>query len=215
LARLIGDRRRECTALTNLGAVAFGLNDFAQARGRLEEALALARADGDSRTVAAQLINLGDVANAEGDYEAGARLAEEALEVARPTGNASIVATAATNLTTARLHLDRFDEAAESSREALRNSVEVGDETQTVICLLIMAALAEARAEAKTAARLLGFTDSFFAEHDLSLEPAERVLHADTVAALQESLGDAYEDLRREGAELSFGDALALARALD
>jgi len=215
IAQEMGDQERRTDAIANLANVAAAVNEFQRARSLYEEVLAHARQSGDPWKVGTALVHLGDLALAEGDYERAAQLCKEGLEQNRASGDAMNQAIASMNLAMAQLQLHDFPQAAASVREALRISVDVGDRDQAALCLLVVGALAEARGEPEAAARLVAFTDSYCSDSGYTLEPAERRLHEQLVGALRASLGVAYDAACSDGRELSFEDALELARALD
>ncbi|MBC8103398.1 MAG: tetratricopeptide repeat protein, partial [Cytophagales bacterium] len=85
-------------ALNGAGALAYSQGDYAAARTRYAQSLAVRRRLGDPRSIAASLINLGNVVLEEGDWEGARSLYEESLALLRPLGDPRFIANALGNL---------------------------------------------------------------------------------------------------------------------
>src|SRR5262249_19672231 len=115
------------TALVRLGAVALHQGDYAGARPRLEEALALCRQLGDERGEVRALGTLGIVALYQGDMAAAQVAFEEGLALYRKQKNDRGAAVALHNLASVAYETDRIEDAARVYEEALTLFLKVGD----------------------------------------------------------------------------------------
>ena len=115
------------TALVRLGAVALHQGDYAAARPRLEEALALCRQLGDERGEVRALGTLGIVALYQGDMEAARVAFEEGLAIYRKQKNDRGAAVALHNLASVAYETERLEDAARVYEEALGLFLKVGD----------------------------------------------------------------------------------------
>jgi uncharacterized protein HemY len=79
----LGDKWAIAVSLNNLGMLALDENDFATARARLEEAVALQREVGDRSAIAISLDTLGHIIQSQGDYGAARAMYEESLIINR------------------------------------------------------------------------------------------------------------------------------------
>ena len=77
LARAPGSTLARAKALEGLGNLVFGQGDYDEARGLVEESLAVSRELGDQRSIAIALAQLGRVAAGWGDYAEATRVLEE------------------------------------------------------------------------------------------------------------------------------------------
>jgi tetratricopeptide (TPR) repeat protein len=87
LARAIGERQGEATALTLLGVAADSLGDYSSARTVYEQALAIQREIGDRRGEGSTLGNLGQLAWFQGEYLQSQTYAEQSLRIYREVGD--------------------------------------------------------------------------------------------------------------------------------
>jgi tetratricopeptide (TPR) repeat protein len=154
-------------ALNNAGIMAREQGDYADARRRHTEQLALVRARNDEAQIARALSNLGSVAMQEGDAVQAGSLFEDSLAIRRRLGDARAIAYSVNNLGVLADHNGEDDKARAYFEEHLRIMRELGD----------------TRAVAHSLANL-GMTAVAFGELD---EAATMVAEART---LMESLGD-------------------------
>ncbi len=126
-------------ALFEAGQLLFYMGRHGEARGTLEESLAIARELDERDLVALALQPLGGAALGQGDFEAARRFLDEALALAREGGNARELAAALNAL--AQLHRvgGRPDAAEPLLRQALAIARELGDRETVAIALLNLA----------------------------------------------------------------------------
>ena len=101
--------------------------DYAAARPRLEEALAICRQRGDERGEVRALGTLGIVAMYQGDLDAARRAFEEGLALYRKQNNNRGAAVALHNLGGVDTERGQFEDACRSYEEALQLFTKVGD----------------------------------------------------------------------------------------
>jgi predicted ATPase/class 3 adenylate cyclase len=204
LARALGDRRGESSALIKLGHAAHALGRSADAWSRLEEALSIARDTGDPETVARALLNLGDLAANEGDFARAADLSEQSLEAGGTALNAQVRAVALHNLASVRIKLGEGEHAIqEPLRDAVTLAVALGDSSLAASCLEQFAA-AEVHRDALRAATLLGAAHAVIEE--VGSMPDEEI--AEEVRAVA---GEAKDAAYVHGRDLPLGEAVAYA----
>jgi predicted ATPase len=204
LARALGDRRGESSALIKLGHAAHGLGRPRDARLRLEEALSVARDEGDPETIARALLNLGDLAANEGEFARAADLSEQSLEAGGDALNAQVRAVALHNLAAMRIKLGEVPQAThEPLYEALTLAMEYGDESLASSCLEQFAAAALPR-DPQRAAMLLG------AAHAV-IDAVGSTVDEEIAQEIRSAAGKAYDLAYGEGRDLSLDDAVAYA----
>ena len=209
LSRRLGDSDGVARALHELGEAAMADERFDRAIHFFEEAVAVARASGHDG--AGSLGNLGYVALLQGDYERAKMLAEQAADLFRDRGQESGVLVGLSNSAQATLLLGSIDEARLRLRDCLDRAVKVGFTEVVAECLDMSAALL-VDSDVELAARLAGAADALREDINRSQLPAERRLRDRMHARLRASLDDrAFEDHRRAGRELDFGQATELA----
>jgi predicted ATPase len=204
VARELGDRRGESSALIKLGHAAQGLGRPGDAWSRIEEALSLARDVGDPETVARALLNLGALAANEEDFARAADLSEQSLEAGGPVLDAQVRAVALHNLAAARIKLgqDRRATCGPLS-EALTRAVELGDNSLAASCLEQLAAV-EVGDDVVRAATLLG------AAHRV-IEEVGAMADEEIVEEVCAAAGETYERAYSGGRELSLDEAVTYA----
>ncbi len=147
--------RTRCRALFDAGQLAYFMGRYREARGYLEESLAIAREIEDPLCIAKPLQPLGGACLGEGDLETARGHLEEALEQARKLGDKREIAGALNAL--AQLYrvegaLDTAELLFESMLALVR---EIGDKETIAIGLLNRAMVAISRRSAGTARALL------------------------------------------------------------
>jgi predicted ATPase/class 3 adenylate cyclase/Tfp pilus assembly protein PilF len=158
LARTRADDRSlaRCRGLADVGQFCTFMGRYAEARGYLEESLALARELGDQNRIAAVLQPLGQVCVGEGDFEQAVRYSEESITVARAVGNPRQLATAL-NGYAQLLRLQRDLIRAEAMyEEVVQILAGLGDRESVAIAQLNLAVVAMERARFDAARALLG-----------------------------------------------------------
>lgn len=145
-----------------------------------------------------------------GNAEEALRLVSEALARHRRQNEPVHVVVDLSNAAAYSLALDRFADAESYGREALNLAVEGKNPLWTAFALQHLAALEALRGDAASAARLLGFIDSRFAELEHQREHTEEQEYQRARSALRAKLDSL--DLERyvaDGAAFCEEDALA------
>jgi predicted ATPase/DNA-binding winged helix-turn-helix (wHTH) protein len=175
-----------------------------------EEMLRLAKSLNDGRMTVGSLINLEQSIASLGRLEESVARGHELLELLQHDrslrgGNEHHVLV---NLNMSLIRLGRIDEALAISRRVLPIKEKMGRVPDLVEqCAL----LAFKRGRIADAARMLGCTESGFAVDHLRRDPVEQIVHQTLVDGLREALPAAeLSGLRREGASLSYEEALRL-----
>jgi predicted ATPase/class 3 adenylate cyclase len=209
----LGDRSHLAAALTRLGGLAITDNDFERARELLNESGKIAADIGDRKQIAAAVVAEAHISLYQGDYGQAEVLFEHALQLAREAEDPASMKIALTNLGVTVLEQGRLTHAASLFRASLAVRVELtrssADEAIDGI-----AAIAAARGDAATAARLLGATAEWRRKVGHGQEPFEAAILERTVSAAQHALGEPlYRRLADEGAALALDEAVELALA--
>lgn len=143
-----------CRGLFDAGQLDYFMGRYDQARGNLEESLAIARELGDTKKVAEVLQPLGMACLGQGDAATARCHLTEGLALAEEFGNKRQIAAAMNAL--AQLHRMTGDAAAEPLYEkALAVVRELGDRELVAIALLNLAMVAVARGSVERARKLL------------------------------------------------------------
>jgi tetratricopeptide (TPR) repeat protein len=206
-----GDHRSLAEALRRLGWVAISDGEFDWARELLLESEQVAAEIGDPRLFAAAASARAHIPLYQGDYEQAEALFEQSLQRAREAEDPGMVKFALTNLGFTVLEQGRLTDAASLFRASLAIHVDL---TQSSADAAIegLAAIAIARNDAVTAARLLGATGEWRRKVGYVLEPFESAIFDRTAAAARKALGDdLYRQIDQEGAALDLDEAAKLA----
>jgi predicted ATPase/class 3 adenylate cyclase len=144
-----------CRGLSNAGQLGYFMGRYGEARGYLEESLAIAREIGDKGRVALVLQPLGMAALGQGDVATARTHLEEALDLARELGNKREIAAAINAL--AQLHRMEGDlqTAAPLYEAFLALARELGDRDTVAIGLLNLAMVAIGSGSRHLARRML------------------------------------------------------------
>jgi predicted ATPase/class 3 adenylate cyclase len=144
-----------CRGLSNAGQLSYFMGRYGEARGYLEESLAIAREIGDKGRVALVLQPLGMAALGQGDVATARTHLEEALALARELGNKREIAAAINAL--AQLHRMEGDlqTAAPLYEAFLAIARELGDRDTVAIGLLNLAMVAIGNGSRHHARRML------------------------------------------------------------
>ncbi len=137
-----GAQERNATrsrALVDAGQLACLMSNYSEARGYLEESLAIAREIGDKARVAAVLQPLGLACLGEGHIAAARRHLEETLTLAEELGNKREVATALNALAQLSRVEGDLDSAEPRYQQVLALARELGDREIIAISLLNLA----------------------------------------------------------------------------
>ncbi|HVL27762.1 MAG TPA: tetratricopeptide repeat protein, partial [Acidimicrobiales bacterium] len=192
-------------ALNAAALLAQRQGDYAAARSRLEEALALRRQEGDRLGIAVALHGLGNLAALSRDLERARRLYEEALAAGRELGDAALLAAALDNLGwVAHVSAD-FPSARGYYEEALALQRRLGDVRGVALVLGQLGDLAYQQGEYARAAAC--HAESL----ELRTELGDRAGRADSLATLGHL---ALHDGDLEGAARRFAESLAVREEL-
>jgi tetratricopeptide (TPR) repeat protein len=203
-------------ALMGTGTLALTQGDYAHARARYEESLALSRSLGDQRGVSRALHNLGVVARATGDLARAKAFYEEGLALKRDLGDRPGMAMALGNLGTLAHADGDMVRAVALHEESLTLFRELGDIRGAAIALNSLGFLARARGDDERAVAL--FEESLALLRQLGATPslALTLRNLADVARDRGDLGRASA-FSKEGLVLAreVGDKLRIAQSLD
>ena len=210
IARRLGDREREISALTKLGAAASGKGQLQRSRLLLEEALEMARELGKPARLALSLANLAAIALEDGAFERAAELCEESLAVGGNLLDSSGVSAALLILAEARLKLGDSASAAESARKALELASDRKDTRLVAEALSVLGAISASK-DPLRASRLMGASAKLREETGATLEPSEAKKNEQLLRSLSTAVGDAtFSEALEKGRELGFAEAVEL-----
>jgi predicted ATPase/DNA-binding SARP family transcriptional activator len=199
-------------ALSLAAVLAASQQQLGRERELYRQRLELARGRGDRRRVAETLNNLAELCLAEDDVASARTYADDALDLARSVAR---IVTRDVLITHGRIALADADAGSATQRfvEALRLSLELGQEFELGQCLLGLAGVAGLAEDHGRAARLYGGAARLrggAAPLDVELEPdiAAQRLHT------RQALGDvAYDSAFSAGATMDRGAATTFALA--
>ena len=209
LYRTLRDPRMVVRGLGNLAALLRVRGDYSQARTVLLDALQLARALGDDRIVPTTAMNLADTEFALGQVESAARRAKENLKDDIVQKSPELLACQESNLAAYLFALGRSDEALVSARA----SVSAASGSFVAVPLQHVAAIV-APADAKRAARLLGYVEATFESTGFSRQYTETYTYEALMRTLHEHLSnELLAEEMRAGASMNDEQAMHLAGA--
>jgi DNA-binding SARP family transcriptional activator/tetratricopeptide (TPR) repeat protein len=136
VARRVGDRVAEASALSSLGLVAWWQGRYEQADNYLRQAVAMFREAGDQNSHAVALINLSIVQGQQGRYEQAASDLHQALAMFREAGDRPGEIGALINLGMIEEQQGRYEQAASYYRQALTLSRDTGDQNSQAYALV-------------------------------------------------------------------------------
>jgi len=217
LRREMGDKRSITASLNNLGNVATNLGDLAAARALHEESLALRREMGDKAGIASSLSNLGAAACEQRDYSAARMLYAESLALFQELGDKWGANILCFNLGCIAIEQQAYASAYSYFIESLRLAREIGDKLYIACNLVGLAGVVVQvgsnaivnEAHAQSAVRLVAVAESILSAMNGTLEPTERRLYDNTVAAARVALGEeAFTTTWAEGQAMTTDIAL-------
>ena len=206
--REVDDRRGIAVALLNLGSLEADLRaDFAAARVRFEESLAVFRELGISINMAMTLANLGEVCAHEGDFQSALVYANESLKVSQRLGNESMGAWQLTNIAVYRIERGEYELAAGALRTAYEKlSVQHHVEFIANYCDALSLLLWKL-GRIEDAAQVLGFVAEYRKREHVPRLATSLSMFTGCADAVSAALDPAlYENLMRQGALLTFGE---------
>jgi predicted ATPase/DNA-binding SARP family transcriptional activator len=172
LARSLGDRRAQASALASLGNVDVDEGRHASARQRFEAALQLFQELEDRRGTALTLSNLATLLSGEGDFTAARALHERGLALFRQLGALHNIAHEANNFAHTLLNLGEIDQVRPYLEESLDLSAQLDSPPILAHCLTNYRALAALAGDWQRAAVLLGAEAALREQIDLPLPTA-------------------------------------------
>jgi predicted ATPase/class 3 adenylate cyclase len=200
LYRASGDEEGLQSSLNNLAALAVSRGEPARARKAFEESIEIARRRGDRWGVALTGSNLGYLALTLGDVDDAEHHLGTSLDLLRELGAREETAIPLQNLGFVALKRGDVTHARKLFEESRELSERVGWQEGVNYALEGLAAVLVREGSAEEAAEALGGAERVRRETGVSLEPFERALNAETVAAVRAALGDeAYEGARDRG----------------
>jgi predicted ATPase/class 3 adenylate cyclase len=209
----LGDHFSLAQALTRLGGVAIVDGQFDRAGELLLESERIAAEIGDPKLLAAAADARAHIPLYQGDYGQAEVLFEQGLQRAREAEDPERVKFALTNLGFTVLEQGRLRDAASLFRASLAIHVDL-TKSSADAAIEGLAAIAVARDDAATAARLLGATGEWRRKVGYTQEPFESAILDRTAAAARKALGDhLYRRMDQEGAALDLDEAAKLALA--
>lgn len=207
-------------ALTQLGNVALGMQEYARARALYEKALASTGERGDQHERARAFNGLGELARMEGDLEQATAHYEQCLSIWRDAGNMEMVAVVLFNLAQVVIRHGDLPRARSSLSESARLHVDVSSQCVANCTLVGLAELAIHEGDAGRAARLFSAADALSEAYREALNPPDQAAYdlcmAKTRAALtEEEFALARSDGRSMTLEQALEHALSSASGLE
>ena len=184
-----------------LGRVALRLGDPAEARARLEGALAIWEEIGEQWLVASVLDNLAEVARVEGDQAEAEALLHRSLTMWRALGSRGPQTQSALHqLGHVNLTLDRPEQAAALFRESLTRAREQGNKRHMAEALAGLAGVAAVAGDGELAGRRFGAAEALRRAVGAALSPADAIDHRRAEKVARAAVGSsAYSAARRAG----------------
>jgi predicted ATPase len=214
--RAVGDPMRIQSALTNLANALEAMDLLDEAWPIEEEVLRICRdlrAD-HPRLLTLALINISYSALIRRRYEDAVGYCEEAISIALEVGDPWNEGIARCNLAEAWLRLGKIDDGAKEATDAITLAVGVSDRLLQADCLEVLAAIQVGRGDHRSAARILGTSEALRRVTGYRLQPAEEMLHRETVAEIRTEIGEGeFAALSSEGAGTDVEETLALLAA--
>jgi predicted ATPase/class 3 adenylate cyclase len=202
--RELGEPRILSISLSIYGLVLWVAGDFDLSRRSYSEALALGKSMNDERRVAIIQQNLAEVEVSLGNLARSLELSIEVKKFYQRDYDPRGLAGNSGNMAAYYILLNRFDEAEDNARQAVRYGRESQDTYIVGIGAQHLAYVAATRRVPKIAARFLGYADSVYHKLSIQREPTEAKLYAALLKMLRDQLTDSeIEALRAEGAALT------------
>jgi non-specific serine/threonine protein kinase len=216
LRQVMDDRRGVSIALNNLGLVARNLGDYAKATDLLQQSIVYCQEVGDKEGIAYTLTSLGEVARCLNNYDQAASFYRESAILWRELDNIGGVATSLHNLGHVALYQQDIPQATAHFRDSLQIFQQLGNKRGIALCLAGLAGALSLSGKPQRAACLFGAEHALHQAIGARLEPADRIEHERTVAAVRAQLDEAtFVNLWAAGAQMTVSQAIAYARAED
>jgi len=211
--RASGETRWLILALSHLAGAYAEQGDMARAESTSAEGLAIAREAGDVRGEAVTLTNLAYARTLDGDHAGAEKLLEDALVAVRSINDAYGIAVCSSDLAQLAIRRRDIDRAADYLSQSVPLSASIDSVLVLAQALPAVAAVALARGDSVSAARLCAVCDAICGDHGFDLDQVTLALLRDTIEQARANLGDGFEEHRAAGVQLEFDAAVELALA--
>jgi predicted ATPase/class 3 adenylate cyclase len=198
-------------ALSELGYIHQCRGDTMTAARALAEALELFRRLGDLERISFTLVGLGALAHLAGDLASARANYEESLALGRRLGDPNAIATALVNLGEVVQQQGDSARAAALYGESLEIYARLDHRVAIAYCLEQIGSLDAQAGRFERAARLLGNAAALRSEIGAPIEAFNRGRYDEELAALRAKLGERFDPLWSEGAELPRARVVELA----
>ena len=211
LYRESGDDAGVARALSQLGYVRQVRGETEEAALALEEALVVFRRQGDLERISFTLVGLGALAHLGGKLEDARARYEESLEIGRRLGDPNATATALVNLGEVVQQQGDGARASALYAESLGLYAQLGHLVAIAYCLEQIGSLDAQAGRHERAARLLGNASALRTEIGAPIQAFNRERYEEELGALRARLGERFDALWAEGAELPRDQVVKLA----
>src|SRR5205823_2979081 len=179
----------------------------------LEEALALARELGDRRELAGAINSLAQLHRIQSNLEVAEPLYEQVVSIARELEDREIAAVGLLNLAMASLGRGSIERARGILLEALTIAEDTGSRPAGQSLMEVCSGLSTLRKQWERAARFYGGAEAQIRCTGMHRDPTDEAFLQPLIARAREALGNkAFEAAEREGAALTYDEAIAEAR---
>ena len=210
IASAIGADDCATNAMRMLGISTYMCGDVESALSHCEAALAIAERLDDPRPRQAALMALAEIHRHAGRIDRAEPLYEESLAIARASGDRINISLNLVNLAMVRVSRSKLEQARELLAEVLTVVEESGVRTTGQVALDVCSALAAARGEWTTAARIYGASESHRLRLGSQREPVDDAFLAPHLARTREALGaPAFAAAEAGGRAVVYEEALA------
>lgn len=189
--RPLGPSKDLASALAKMSSLKYMMADYAAARSFSDEAMAMSVALGDRRGLLVSFMNSAEYAFGEGNVDLALDHGLQGVEIARNCHAYDFLAMISTNVANYLLERDRLSEAEEYAREALALHRNIGNSDYAVVCLEHLALIRALGSDYLSAARILGYTESYFEETGQVRELAEQRRYSRLREVLSQNLSPA------------------------
>jgi predicted ATPase/class 3 adenylate cyclase len=200
-------------ALSHLAGAYAEQGDMARADSASAEGLAFARETGDVRGEAITLTNLAYARTLEGDYAGAEQLLQDALVALRSINDTYGIAMCSGDLAQLAIRRSDVDRAADYLSESIPLSVSIDSVLVTAHTLPPAAAVALARGDSVSSARLCAACQAICDDRGFDLDQVTLALLRDTIDEARAILGAGFEEHWAGGAQLELEAAVELALA--
>jgi predicted ATPase/class 3 adenylate cyclase len=199
----------KAAALSALGMTSMMEGEYATARGRFEESVALVRKRGDATSLVYVLNQLGDVARLQRNFAEAQEHYQESLNLSQTIGMRGAAPSLQHNLAWVAYHMGEEDRAAELFRKAMISFREMADDRGMAECLIGFGVLWSAR-QLERAARFFGAAEAAFEERAIRLSSQNQLDYDRSLAEVRSKLDEeAFRRAWGSGHSLTLDEAVA------